>query len=120
MRSPQSGWTLASRPQRPNPRTQRSSLPPALRTAHLYAAARYPRRMRVGLLVVAFAAAACGDGLLAAPDDAGDDADASPLRFDGGFIALPDCGYNVVTRLGAERPRLAPELIGFDPTPRHV
>jgi predicted phosphodiesterase len=77
--------------------------------------------MRVGLLVVAFGAAACGDGLLATPDDAGDDAtDASAPRFDGGFIALPACGYNVVTRAGAERPRLAPDVLGPDPAPRHV
>jgi 3',5'-cyclic AMP phosphodiesterase CpdA len=76
--------------------------------------------MRVVVIAVAATLAACGDGLQAPPDDAGDSADAVAARFDGGVIALTDCGYNVVTRRGAERPRVATDEVGWDPTPRHV
>jgi predicted phosphodiesterase len=80
-------------------------------------------RVRVsGLAVAAIAVvvvAACGDNMLEPPDANRADAAIAP-RFDGGFIALPDCGYNVVTRAGAERPRIAPDKLGDDPTPRHV
>src|SRR5436190_10311323 len=69
---------------------------------------------------IALAIAGCGDSLVPAPDDTPGDDVPDPPRFDGGFIALADCGYNVTTPVGAERPVLAPYTIGTDPTPRHV
>ncbi len=39
----------------------------------------------------------------------------------GGTFAVPDCGYSITTRPGAEIPQLSSELsIGTDPTPRLV
>lgn len=40
--------------------------------------------------------------------------------LDGGALALPECGYTVTTRLGAEAPAVATDEIGPDPTPRLV
>lgn len=40
----------------------------------------------------------------------------------GGSLEVPDCGYSITTRVGAEQPRLTTQLgaIGTDPTPRLV
>lgn len=38
----------------------------------------------------------------------------------GGTLELPECGYAVTTRVGAEPPRRATSLRGADPTPRLV
>lgn len=75
--------------------------------------------MRACAISIAMAIAGCGDSLIATPDDTGDDVTGPPV-FDGGFIALPDCGYNVSTPPGAERPVLAPYTLGTDPTPHQV
>lgn len=60
---------------------------------------------------VALFAAACGDNLgppLASTDRRG------------GSITPPGCAHRVVTRLGADAPRLGDDAIGPDPTPRLV
>jgi hypothetical protein len=46
--------------------------------------------------------------------------DLPPVSFDGGSLALPECGYTVVNRVGAEAPQRATADIGDDPTPRQV
>ncbi len=62
------------------------------------------------------ALAGCGD------DDADADApDAStaPL-YEGGRITVPGCGYDVITRLGAEAPAAGEAVLGADPTPFQI
>jgi hypothetical protein len=38
----------------------------------------------------------------------------------GGTLEVPGCGYSITTRVGAEPPRVAPDKLGADPTPRLV
>jgi hypothetical protein len=69
--------------------------------------------MRARTLLASLVLAGCVRG---APDLPDDD------RFDneGGSIALPDCGYTVTTRYGAEAPAVGTPQLGPDPTPFHV
>ncbi|MDQ3364179.1 MAG: metallophosphoesterase family protein [Myxococcota bacterium] len=47
--------------------------------------------------------------------------DAPPAFTDtGGTLLIPECGYAVTTRIGAEPPRRATDFVGPDPTPRLV
>ncbi len=56
--------------------------------------------------------------LLAVAACSGDDEDDAPFTDQGGSLEVPDCGYTLVTRLGADLPRMAGDKIGTDPTPR--
>lgn len=41
-------------------------------------------------------------------------------ELNGGTIDVPDCGYTMTTRLGAQAPELADDMVGPDPTIKHV
>ena len=56
--------------------------------------------------------------LLALAACSGDDEDDAPFTDQGGSLEVPDCGYTLNTRLGADIPRIAGSKIGNDPTPR--
>lgn len=70
----------------------------------------------VSTLSLLLLAAACGG------DDAVDDApDARVVVVaDGGRLALPGCGYDLVTRAGAEAPAVGVDALGADPDPRQI
>ncbi|MEO8548555.1 MAG: metallophosphoesterase family protein [Kofleriaceae bacterium] len=63
------------------------------------------------ILILATAATACVKGN---PVDLGD------FHGTGGKLAIDGCGYEVVTREGAEPPQLPVDLLGPDPTPKLV
>jgi 3',5'-cyclic AMP phosphodiesterase CpdA len=58
--------------------------------------------------------AACGGG----GDDDGDDVPA--IVYDGGSFAVPGCGFDVTTRVGAEAPAPGEAVLGDAPTPRQI
>ncbi|MBA3391974.1 MAG: metallophosphoesterase family protein [Deltaproteobacteria bacterium] len=60
--------------------------------------------------VVALCAVGCG----------GSDDEPPPFTDVGGTLLVPQCGYTVTSRLGAEPPRKAIDFVGPDPTPRLV
>jgi hypothetical protein len=73
--------------------------------------------MRPSLLVFPLLAlipmAACGGG-----DDTGDDV-VAPV-YDGGHFAIPGCGFDAITRPGAEAPAPGEAVLGEEPTPRQI
>lgn len=72
--------------------------------------------MRTVLLLAAIlTAAACGGGGGGETPDAGE-----PLVLDGGRFAVPGCGFDVVTRVGAEAPAPGEPNVGADPDPRQL
>ncbi len=46
--------------------------------------------------------------------------DIPEATFEGGSLALPECGYTVVNRVGAQPPERATAEVGADPTPRQI
>lgn len=60
-----------------------------------------------------------GGLVLGACGDDGGEAPETPV-LDGGRIAIEECGFDVVTRVGAEAPVLGGDDVGADPAPFHV
>jgi hypothetical protein len=76
------------------------------------------RSVSIGLLAAALAGCVAGNpqGEPGPKPDAGSD----ELTFEGGSFPLAQCGYPVVTRVGASPPVLGTAVLGTDPTPFHV
>jgi acid phosphatase type 7 len=75
-------------------------------------------QMRSKLFLLAgVIAAGCGGG---GDDDGGDDDGTTPVELNGGRVTIESCGYDLVTREGAEAPQPGWTVLGADPAPKQI